>query len=102
MSDDLPFGSRGGALIRYYFPLDGEYSIKALLRRQEYDYIIGMGEPHELDFRLDGVLLKRFSIGGEAQGHDDARKILPAIPRAIRRSKSTCTRRTRSSSCACR
>jgi mono/diheme cytochrome c family protein len=68
MSDDLPFGSRGGALIRYYFPLDGEYSIKALLRRQEYDYIIGMGEPHELDFRLDGELLKRFSVGGEATG----------------------------------
>jgi hypothetical protein len=68
MSDDLPFGSRGGALIKYYFPLDGEYSIKALLRRQEYDYIIGMGEPHELDFRLDGTLLKRFSVGGEAKG----------------------------------
>jgi mono/diheme cytochrome c family protein len=68
MSDDLPFGSRGGALIRYYFPLDGEYSIKALLRRQEYDYIIGLGEPHELDFRLDGTLLKRFSVGGEARG----------------------------------
>ena len=27
-----------------------------------------MGEPHELDFRLDGVLLKRFSVGGEARG----------------------------------
>ena len=68
MSDDLPFGSRGGALIRYYFPLDGEYSIKVLLRRQEYDYIIGMGEPHELEFRLDGALLKRFSVGGDAKG----------------------------------
>ena len=56
MSDDLPFGSRGGALIRYHFPLDGEYTIKVLLRRQEYDYIIGMGEPHQIDFRLDGVL----------------------------------------------
>jgi mono/diheme cytochrome c family protein len=68
MSDDLPFGSRGGALIRHYFPLDGEYSIKVLLRRQEYDYIIGMGEPHELDIRVDGALVKRFSVGGEAKG----------------------------------
>jgi hypothetical protein len=68
MSDDLPFGSRGGALIHYYFPLDGEYTIKVLLRRQEYDYLIGMGELHQLDFRLDGALLKRFSIGGEAKG----------------------------------
>ena len=68
VSDDLPFGSQGGALIRYYFPLDAEYSIKVLLRRQEYDYIIGMGEPHQLDFRLDGVRLKRFTVGGEAKG----------------------------------
>jgi mono/diheme cytochrome c family protein len=68
LGDDLPFGSRGGALIRYNFPVDGEYTIKVLLRRQEYDYIIGMGEPHQLDFRLDGVRLKRFTVGGEAKG----------------------------------
>jgi mono/diheme cytochrome c family protein len=68
LGDDLPFASQGGALIRYNFPVDGEYAIKVLLRRQEYDYIIGMGEPHELDFRLDGVRLKRFSVGGEAKG----------------------------------
>jgi mono/diheme cytochrome c family protein len=68
LGDDLPFGSRGGALIRYYFPVDAEYSIKVLLRRQEYDYIVGMGERHQLDFRLDGALLKRFSVGGEGKG----------------------------------
>jgi hypothetical protein len=68
LSDDLPFGSQGGALIRYYFPLDAEYTIKVLLRRQEYDYIIGMGEAHQLDVRLDGVRLKRFSVGGEGKG----------------------------------
>ena len=27
-----------------------------------------MGEPHQLDFRLDGVRLKRFTVGGEAKG----------------------------------
>ena len=68
LSDDLPFGSQGGALIRHHFPLDAEYTIKVLLRRQEYDYIIGMGEPHQLDIRLDGVRLKRFTVGGEAKG----------------------------------
>ncbi len=68
LSDDLPFGSRGGALVRHYFPVDGEYTIKVLLRRQEYDYIIGMGEAHQLDVRLDGVRLRQFSVGGEAKG----------------------------------
>jgi hypothetical protein len=68
MSDDLPFGSQGGALIRYYFPVDGEYTIKVQLRRQHYEYLVGMGEPHQIDIRLDGVLVKRFTVGGEAKG----------------------------------
>ena len=69
MSDDLPFGSQGGALIRYHFPLDAEYTIKVQLRREEYDYIVGIGEPHQLDIRLDGVRIKRFTVGGEAKGY---------------------------------
>src|SRR5262249_23091336 len=68
MGDDLPLGSQGGAAIRYQFPLDGEYTVKVLLLRQFYDYIVGMGEPHEVDIRLDGVRLKRFRLGGEAKG----------------------------------
>ena len=68
MSEDLPFGSRGGTAVRYQFPVDGEYLFKIELKRQLYDYIIGMGEPHQLDVRLDGVLLKRFTVGGEGKG----------------------------------
>ena len=67
-SDDLPFGSHGGTSIRYHFPLDGEYQVKVLLKRQLYLYIIGMGEPHQVDIRLDGALIKRFDIGGKARG----------------------------------
>jgi len=66
--EDLPFGSQGGGLIRHYFPLDGEYTVKVRLRRQYYEYIVGMGEPHQVDIRLDGVRLKRFTVGGEAKG----------------------------------
>ena len=39
-----------------------------MLKRQLYLYLIGMGEPHQIDFRLDGVLLKRFTVGGEGKG----------------------------------
>jgi hypothetical protein len=67
-SDRLPFGSRGGTAIRYLFPLDGEYSIKVVLKRQLYLYLLGMGEPHQIDVRLDGVLIKRFTVGGEGKG----------------------------------
>jgi hypothetical protein len=68
MSDELPFGSQGGGVVRHNFPLDGEYTIKVLLRRQFYDYIMGLGEPHQIDIRLDGVRIKRFAVGGEAKG----------------------------------
>ena len=69
MSEDLPFGSQGGGLVRYHFPLDGEYTIKVQLRRELYKYIVGMGEPHQFDIRVDGVRIKRFTIGGEAKGY---------------------------------
>jgi hypothetical protein len=68
MSEELPFGSRGGTAVTYQFPVDGEYLFKIELKRQLYDYIVGMGEPHQLDIRLDGVLLKRFTVGGEGKG----------------------------------
>jgi len=63
-----PFGSRGGVSVRYQFPSDGTYTIKVVLKRQLYRYLLGMGEAHQIDLRLDGALLKRFTIGGEGRG----------------------------------
>ena len=68
VSEDLPFGTQGGISIEHSFPVDAEYSIKVLLQRQVYLYILGMGEAHELDVRIDGVRVKRFSVGGEGKG----------------------------------
>ncbi|HXP89041.1 MAG TPA: DUF1592 domain-containing protein [Bryobacteraceae bacterium] len=68
ISEDLPFGSRGGVAIHHRFPLDAEYVVKIRLRRQLYDYILGLGRPHQLDVRLDGKLIKTFTVGGEAKG----------------------------------
>jgi hypothetical protein len=67
-SEDLPFGSRGGMAIHYDFPVDGEYLIKVKLQRQYQDYLKGMGWPQKLDIRLDGKLLKRFTVGGAGKG----------------------------------
>jgi hypothetical protein len=67
-SEDLPFGSRGGLAIRHRFPVDGEYLVKIRLQRQLYDYIRGLGEPHQLEVRLDGARLRLFTVGGEAKG----------------------------------
>jgi mono/diheme cytochrome c family protein len=68
MSEDLPFGSRGGLAIRHYFPLDGEYRIKIRLLRNYVDYVRGLRDPQQLEVRLDGVRVKTFAIGGERPG----------------------------------
>ncbi len=57
MSDELPFGSRGGAAIRHHFPLDGEYEVNVKLQP-------GAGEPQEIDVRLDGVRIGLLPVGG--------------------------------------
>jgi hypothetical protein len=67
-SDDLPIGSRGGIAVNYNAPVDGEYTIKVKLRRQYQDYLMGMGWPQTLDVRVDGTLVKRFTVGGAAKG----------------------------------
>jgi mono/diheme cytochrome c family protein len=67
-SEDLPLGSRGGIAVHYDFPVDGEYLVKVKLQRQYQDYLKGMGWAQKLDVRLDGKLLKRFSVGGQGKG----------------------------------
>ena len=67
-NEDMPFGSRGGAAASHYFPASGEYQIKVQLQRNYQDYVKGLGWEQELEIRLDGRLLQRFSIGGDAPG----------------------------------
>jgi mono/diheme cytochrome c family protein len=68
MSEDLPFGSRGGIAIRHHFPVDGEYTVKIKLQTNLYDYIRGLGSPHQLQVRLDGAPVRTFTIGGRDLG----------------------------------
>ncbi|MXW34885.1 MAG: DUF1592 domain-containing protein [Chloroflexi bacterium] len=63
VSDDLPFGSRGGVAIEHHFPVDGEYIIRFSLRKQEYGYVRGLGRAHELDVRVDGERVGGFTVG---------------------------------------
>ena len=64
MGDDVPLASRGGIGVRHYFPVDGEYNVKIELQENYNGYVRGMGTPQQLDVRLDGVLIKRFTVGG--------------------------------------
>jgi mono/diheme cytochrome c family protein len=67
-NEQMPFGSRGGLAVTHHFPIDGEYQFRVLLERNYQDYIKGLGWPQQLEVRIDGRLLERFTIGGEAPG----------------------------------
>ena len=58
MSEELPFGSRGGTAIHHHFPLDGEYAVSVKLQP-------GGGEPQEIDIRLDGERVGLILVGGQ-------------------------------------
>ena len=63
LSDDLPFGSRGGVAVEHYFPLDGEYVIQVTLQRGKLEGILGLAEEHQIDVRLDGERLAPYEAG---------------------------------------
>lgn len=66
VSEDLPFGSRGGNAIRYYFPVDADYVVKIFFDRTYDGRVRGLADSHDLEVRLDGVLVRRISVGGAA------------------------------------
>ena len=68
MSEALPFGSRGGLAVRHRFPLDGEYVLTVRLKRSVYEYIVNLDEAHDLDVRIDGRRVARFTVGGAEPG----------------------------------
>ena len=63
--DGMPLGTRGGILVRQYFPLDGEYKFDITLRQYQF-YIRGLEFPHALVVVIDGVKVFEQSVGGEA------------------------------------
>ena len=58
MSEDLPFGSRGGAAVRHHFPRDGDYVLRIELRQNR-----GRNEPQEIDVRVDGERIALLRAG---------------------------------------
>ena len=60
--EGLPFGTRGGTLVRHTFPLDGKYEIRVRLMRNRNENVEGLNEPHDMELTLDGVRLEVFTI----------------------------------------
>ena len=73
VSDDLPFGSRGGLAARHTFPLDAEYVVKIYLSRTYDGRVRGLAERHQLEVRFDGVLVAELAVGGPLPPDENGR-----------------------------
>ena len=63
--EELPFGTRGGTLIHYNFPTDGEYTIRVKLARQvgvSDRNIPNFYQPQQLEVSVDGMQLSVFTL----------------------------------------
>ncbi|MBM3776753.1 MAG: DUF1592 domain-containing protein [Acidimicrobiia bacterium] len=68
MSEDLPFGSRGGTAFTHYFPANGDYTIRIMMQRPSMNRgVRGEGRVNDVDLRIDGKRVQLFTIGGKAQ-----------------------------------
>jgi len=74
--EGLPFGTRGGALVQYNFPVDAEYEIHVELQRSGTSGgISGLAEAHDMEVSIGGEQVKLFSLkpqggrgGAQAEG----------------------------------
>jgi uncharacterized protein DUF1592/uncharacterized protein DUF1588/uncharacterized protein DUF1587/uncharacterized protein DUF1585/uncharacterized protein DUF1595/cytochrome c len=78
--EGLPVGTRGGALIPYNFPQDGQYDIQVRLARDRNEEVEGLTEPHELELLVDRQREALFTITppGKDKNHQSVDQHLKA------------------------
>jgi len=60
----LPLGTRGGTLIRYTFPMDGEYEIRPRLTRDLNESLPVYGDEQQVEVSIDGARVGVFALPG--------------------------------------
>src|ERR1041385_7094799 len=63
--EGLPLGTRGGILVHYNFPLDGEYDFRVFLLQNIVGYLTGLEYAHQLEISVDGQRVFLARVGGE-------------------------------------
>jgi hypothetical protein len=88
--EGLPVGTRGGVLLPYTFPRDGEYEVRVRLARDRNEHVEGLRGTHRMDLLLDRTLVKQFTVKRPKSGnHDDVdehlstRTFVKAGPRKV-------------------
>jgi Protein of unknown function (DUF1592)/Protein of unknown function (DUF1588)/Protein of unknown function (DUF1587)/Protein of unknown function (DUF1585)/Protein of unknown function (DUF1595)/Cytochrome C oxidase, cbb3-type, subunit III len=65
--EGLPLGTRGGLLVKHFFPLDAEYVIKLRLWRNTFDLMRGMEDQHQIEISVDGNQVRLVTAGGHEE-----------------------------------
>ena len=68
--EGLPFGTRGGAVVAYTFPVDGNYEIQLRLSRDRDERVEGLNDPHQIELTLDERRIGMFSVNPPPRGQD--------------------------------
>ena len=79
--EELPFGTRGGTVVRYTFPRDGVYSIRVQLTRYagaSFDEVPVFDQPQRLELSVDGTPMHVFemppAVHTEGRGYSGANR----------------------------
>jgi Protein of unknown function (DUF1592)/Protein of unknown function (DUF1588)/Protein of unknown function (DUF1587)/Protein of unknown function (DUF1585)/Protein of unknown function (DUF1595) len=78
--EGLPFGTRGGILIRHQFPADGMYSFKVKGVTGYFQAVLGQITGEQLEVTVDGERVKLFDWDKEIKNTTGNGKSTPRIP----------------------
>lgn len=78
--EGLPFGTRGGILIKYQFPVDGEYSFKVKGVTGYFQAVLGSVKGEQLEVTVDGERVRLFDWDRDISNTTGNGKSTPRIP----------------------
>ncbi len=78
--EGLPFGTRGGMLIKYQFPADGEYTFKVKGVTGYFQAVLGGVKGEQLEVTIDGERVKLFDWDKEIANTTGNGKVDAADP----------------------
>jgi mono/diheme cytochrome c family protein len=78
--EGLPFGTRGGILIRHPFPADGEYSFKVKGVTGYFQAVLGGVTGEQLEVTVDGERVKLFDWDKEISNTTGNGRSTPKVP----------------------
>ena len=78
--EGLPFGTRGGILIQYQFPVDGEYTFKVKGVTGYFQAVLGGVKGEQLEVMVDGERVKMFDWDKDISNTTGNGKSTPRIP----------------------